>query len=139
MGGLIPYLNFENGKCDEAMNFYQQCLGGEYSAMRVKEMPKMASQMPPEMGDSVLHGELRSGRMVMYCSDLNREKQVEGNTIQLCINCDSAEELQTLFEGLSAGGEVLQPVGDMPWGALYAEARDKYGKVWMFNFQKQPM
>lgn len=139
MGSLIPYLNFENNQCEEAMHFYQQCLGGEFSSMRVREVPEMAAQMPAEMADSILHGELKSGRIVMYASDLNREKAVNGNTIQLCINCDTAEELQHLFDGLGAGGEVLQPVADMPWGATYAEIRDKYGKSWMFNFEKTPM
>lgn len=136
MGSLIPYLNFADNKCHEAMSFYQQCLGGDFSAMRVNELPEMAAQMPPEMADSVLHGELKSGTRIIYGSDLNREAPVEGNTIQLCINCDSAEELQRLFDGLSAGGEVLEAVAEKPWGALYAEIRDKYGKSWMFNFQQ---
>lgn len=139
MGSLIPYLNFADNKCFEALSFYQETFGGDLGVMRVKEMPEMAAQMPPEMADSVMHGELKSGKIVMYGSDLNREAPLEGNTIQLCVNCDSAEELQKLFDGLGAGGEVLEPVAEKPWGALYAEIRDKYGKSWMFNFQQQPM
>ena len=138
MGGLIPYLNFD-GKCYEALSFYQQTLGGEVGAMRVKEMPEMAAQMPPEMADKVLHGDLRSGKLVMYASDLSREPLRDGNSIQLCINCDSAEELHKLFNGLGAGGEVLEAVDEKPWGALYGEIRDKYGKTWIFNYQHEPM
>lgn len=139
MGSLIPYLNFDAGKCFEAMSFYRDCLGGDYSAMRVKEMPEMAAQMPPEMGDAILHSELKSGRIIIYGSDLNRETIVDGNAIQLCINCDTEAELRSLFDSLGAGGEVLQPIDDMPWGATYAEIRDKWGKNWLFNFQKTPM
>ncbi len=69
-------------------------------------------------------------------SDLNREKWLEGNTVHLCINCNSENELNSFFSKLSAGGKVTQPLADMPWGAKYGALTDKYGKHWVFNFQK---
>ena len=136
MAQLNPYLSFPNNNCREAMNFYKDCLGGELSLQTVGDMPAMAAQMPANMKDSILHSTLKSGGITIMASDLSRETALEGNTFSLCINCDTEAELNTFFSKLSAGGKVIQPVGDMPWGALYGELTDKYGKTWMFNFQK---
>jgi PhnB protein len=136
MAQLNPYLSFE-GNCREAMTFYKNCLGGELSLQTVGEMPEMASQMPPEMKDSILHSTLHSDDIHIMASDLNREKPIEGNTVQLCINCSSEKELNTFFNGLAAGGKITEPINDMPWGAKYGSLIDKFGKYWIFNYQKR--
>jgi PhnB protein len=135
MAQLNPYLNFDSN-CREAMNFYKDCLGGELVLQTVAESPAMAAQMPAHMKDMILHASLKAGDIVIMASDLNREKRVEGNTVYLCINCSSENEINTFFAKLSAGGKIIEPVADMPWGAKYGELTDKYGKHWMFNFQK---
>jgi PhnB protein len=135
MARLNPYLNFDNN-CREAMNFYKECLGGELFLQTVSESPTMAAQMPPHMKDSILHSSLTGGDIIIMASDLNREKPVEGNTVHLCINCNSENELNTFFSKLSAGGKVTEPLADMPWGAKYGAVTDKYGKQWIFNFPK---
>ena len=135
MAQLNPYLNFDNN-CREAMNFYQDCLGGELTLQTVGEMPAMAAQMPPQMKDNILHSTLTSGDIVIMASDLNREKQIEGNTVQLCVNCNSENELNSFFSKLSAGGKITEPLADMPWGGMYGSLTDQYGKHWVFNFQK---
>jgi|SRR5687767_6788304 PhnB protein len=135
MAQLNPYLNFDNN-CREAMNFYKDCLGGELTLQTVGEMPAMAAQMPPQMKDNILHSTLTSGDIVIMASDLNREKQIEGNTVHLCVNCNSENELNSFFSKLSAGGKVTEPLADMPWGGMYGSLTDQYGKHWIFNFQK---
>ena len=135
MAQLNPYLNFDNN-CRQAMNFYKDCLGGELTLQTVGEMPAMAAQMPPQMKDNILHSTLTSGDIVIMASDLNREKQIEGNTVHLCVNCNSENELNSFFSKLSAGGKITEPVADMPWGGMYGSLTDQYGKHWVFNFQK---
>jgi len=132
MARLNPYLNFDNN-CREAMNFYKECLGGELFLQTVSELPAMAAQMPPQMKDSILHSSLTSGDIIIMASDLSREKRIEGNTVHLCINCNSEIELNSFFSKLSAGGKVTEPIADMPWGAKYGALTDKYGKHWIFN------
>ena len=135
MARLNPYLNFNNN-CREAMNFYKDVLGGELVLQQVKEMPAMAAQMPAELGDAILHSTLTSGDIVIMASDLHMGKFVEGNTMQLCINCDSENQLNTFFSKLGAGGKIIEPLADMPWGGKYGCLIDKFEKTWIFNFQK---
>jgi PhnB protein len=134
MAKLNPYLSFEN--CREAMNFYKECLGGELVLQTVGESPAMAAQMPPEMRDHILHSTLTVGDIVIMASDMSKGKRMEGNTVQLCINCDSETQIADYFSKLSAGGTIDDPLIDMPWGAIYGAITDKYGKHWVLNFQK---
>ena len=134
MAKLNPYVSF-SGNCREAMQFYKQCLGGELVLQTVGEMPAMAAKMQPEMKDHILHSSLISGGITIMASDLNRNKPVEGNTVHLCINCDSDEEIHHFFTGLSAGGTITEALTKMPWGGKYGSLTDQFGKHWVFNFQ----
>jgi PhnB protein len=135
MAKLYPYLNFDNN-CREAMNFYKEAVGGDLVLQTVGEMPAMAAQMPPEFKDRILHSMLTSGDLVIMASDLNRDKRVEGNTVHLCVNCTSEEELDNFFTKLSADGTVVEGLKAMPWGGKFGALIDKFGKHWVFNFQK---
>jgi len=135
MATLNPYLNFDNN-CREAMNFYKDCLGGELFLQTVGEMPAMAAQMPPHMKNAILNSSLTSGDIVIMGADLNRDKRVEGNTVHLCINCNSVEEQDRFFSALSAGGKIVEALADMPWGGRFGALTDKFGKHWLFNYQK---
>jgi PhnB protein len=135
MAQLNPYLNF-NGKCREALTFYQQCLDGELSLQKICESA-MAARMPSGKGDNILHGVLtRGGTTLLMGSDMIGDKLEPGNSVYLCLNCTSAEEINTLFERLSAGGEVKLPLHQSFWGATYAEVKDKFGMSWMLNYTK---
>ena len=135
MAQILAYLKF-NGNCREAMTFYKDCLGGDLFLQTVGELPAMAEKMPPEMKNNILHSTLTSGDVVIMASDLNREVPVEGNTVHLCINCKTENELNNFFSNLSRGGKITEPLSDMPWGAKYGALTDKYGKHWLFNFRK---
>ena len=135
MAKLNPYLTFDNN-CREAMNFYKDCLGGELTIQTVGEMPEMAAQMPPDMHNKILHSHLISGNMELMASDLSRTKIVKGNNNHLCIQCTSDREIEEFFAKLSAGGTVVDPLADMPWGGRFGSLTDKFGMDWIFNFQK---
>ncbi len=117
------------------MTFYHQCLGGDLNLQKVSESP-MAAQMPSEMGGHILHGTLIKDGIVLMGSDMRGNSLVAGNTVGLCLNCSSDEEINTYFENLSAGGNVVMPLHQTFWGATYGELTDKYGLNWMLNYSK---
>ena len=134
MAKLNPYLNF-NGKCREAMTFYQACLGGELFMQKVAESP-ISAQMPSEMGANVLHSTLTSGNVVMMGSDMMGNNIVKGNVITLFLDCETNEEINTIFGKLSENGQVITPLHQSFWGATFGELTDKYGILWSFNYAK---
>jgi PhnB protein len=134
MAQLNPYLNF-NGKCREAMTFYQTCLGGELFMQKVAESP-MSAQMPSEMGANILHSTLTSGSVVMMGSDMMGNQVKNGNSITLFLNCESQEEINDVFAKLAENGQVITPLHQSFWGATYGELTDKYGVFWSFNYAR---
>jgi PhnB protein len=134
MPRLNPYLNF-NGKCREAMTFYQQCLGGELVMQKVSESP-MAAQLPSEAAASILHSTLTSENVVLMGSDMIGAGLVKGNNITLCLHCHDDEEIETFFTRLADGGKVITPLHQSFWGATYGELTDKFGMKWMLNYSR---
>jgi PhnB protein len=133
MAGLNPYLTF-NGNCREAMHYYNECLGGELTLMPVGETP-IASQLPPHMQDSILHSALKTNDFEIMATDMTPEKFTAGNDVQLCLVCKNEEELYSLFEKLSAGGKVTQPLHEMFFGII-GTVMDKFGKRWILELNK---
>ncbi|TAK57666.1 VOC family protein [Patescibacteria group bacterium] len=138
MAKLNPFLRFNNGKCREAMNFYQKILGGELYFMIVKESP-MAGEMSSDKQDLIMHSSLTKGGWMLIGSDMMRDKAVVGDSVGLSLDCESEKEIKMIFDSLSQGGEVFMPLEDAFWGALFGIVIDKYGVEWMLNYQKTPM
>ncbi len=134
MARLNPYLTF-NGNCREAMNFYKDCLGGELTMTVVGESPA-ASQVPPEMQDQLLHSALKTEELEIMATDMRPETLNEGNAVHLCLVCKSESELNTLWNKLSAGGKINQPVHKMFFGFI-GTFTDKFGKGWILECDAQ--
>ena len=136
MTQIIAYLNFRNNT-REAMNFYKDCFGGELNIMTVAESP-MASQMPADAQNSVLHSKLTNGSLSLMGSDMIMgDKLTMGNSMTLVVNSSNEDEIKTYFTKLSAGGKVKMPLQTAFWGGLYGELTDKYGIQWALNGEKQ--
>ena len=135
---LSPYLNF-NGRCREAMTFYQSCLGGELLLQAVAESP-VASHLPAEDQNRIMHSMLTvDGQMLLLASDMmsTHPSVADGDSMSLCLNCHSEEQIDTLFARLSEGGTVTQPLEVMFWGGKFGTLTDKFGKQWLFNYQAE--
>ncbi|HEX6848693.1 MAG TPA: VOC family protein [Chitinophagaceae bacterium] len=134
MTNINAYLNF-NGQTREAMTFYQECLGGELVMQKIAESP-MAARMPSEMGAKILHSSLTKNDLLIMASDMMGNNIVKGNSISLCVNCSSDEEINSFFNNLSNGGKIVEPLHQSFWGATFGSLTDKFGITWIFNHSK---
>lgn len=136
MTQITPYLNF-NGNCREAMTFYKDCLGGELVLQPVKGTP-MEAQCPAGKENEIMHSTLTGDGFLLMASDmLGPDGLRPGNNFSLTINCHSEEQIRSLFEKLSAGGHVFEPLRVQFWGALFGMLTDKFGTRWMLNYEKK--
>ncbi|MBZ9712408.1 VOC family protein [Deinococcus multiflagellatus] len=135
MPQLQPYLGF-NGACQEAMAFYQQCLGGTLDLMLAGESP-VAAQMPPELHGHVLHGRLVSGDLTLLASDMTQDT-ARSQSVSLMLQCASAEEAHATFDRLAEGGTVTHPLGPSFWGSTFGHLTDRYGIHWLLNAEPAP-
>jgi PhnB protein len=133
MAQLNPYISF-NGRCEEAMNFYKKCFGGELLLMKVKDTP-VAAQCGAGMENQVMHSSLtRNGFVLMGTDMVGGGNYTQGNNFSVSVNCESEEEINQLFSSLSEEGQVVEPVKQQFWGDLFGVLVDKFGIPWMFNY-----
>lgn len=138
MATLNPYLNFD-GDTEEAFNFYKSVLGGEFMGgiMRYKDMPD-SDKLSESDKNKVMHVALPVGKDTYLMGtdtieSIGSPKLVVGNNCQILIAPESKEEADRIFNGLSKGGKVEQPMQDMFWGAYYGAFADKFGVNWMVH------
>lgn len=132
MTKLTPYILFD-GNCEEAMRFYQERLGGALTMTKVSESV-LKDDMPPNLQDKVLNARLEGPFVDISASDWMRPDQqpVRGNTICLYFSGGSRADLKRIFEGLSDGADITDPLRAMPVG-LYGALNDRFGVRWMFH------
>jgi PhnB protein len=138
MLNVSPFLLFD-GKCAEAMTFYQSCLGGELTITRISDTP-MKEQMPPHQLHKVAYANLKSGAIVLTATDWLHPTRTpkQGNTVAICINDGTYDELKVIFDKLSIGADesLLDPLRDMPFGT-YGHLADVFGIHWFFQGKHQ--
>ena len=138
MTQINAYLNF-NGNCREAMNFYRDCLGGDLHLMAVKDTPVVA-HCPAGTENAIMHARLQGEGFLLMASDMISDGTYRpGNNFSLAINCSSEEQIHSLFNRLSAGGTVFQPVRQEFWGGLFGMFTDRFGTQWMLNYEQKQM
>jgi PhnB protein len=132
MQKLTPYLLFD-GTCGDAMGFYHACLGGELKLMKVKDSPAK-EQMQPFQQEKVLHAHLAAGAMEISASDwlAVNETPVRGNTVCMFVTGGTFDELKVIFDKLSSGANVTDPLKELFFG-VYGALNDKFGVRWMFQ------
>ena len=135
MTQIHAYLNF-NGNCRDAMQFYKECFGGELLLQAIKDTP-MEAQCPAGRENDIMHASLTGDGFVLMASDMiGPQGYRPGNNFSLSINCQSEEQLRSLFDKLSESGQVFMPVSEQFWGALFGALSDRFGTQWMLNYDK---
>ena len=132
MTTLTTYLLFD-GKCQQAIEFYKSCFGGELIVIKVKDSP-VKDQMLAAQQEKILNARLRSGHFEISASDWLRPDRtpIRGNTVCLYLSGGTLQELKALFERLSEGAEVTDPLSEKFFGT-YGALNDKFGIRWMFQ------
>lgn len=136
MTALTPYLLFD-GHRREAMEFYQSCFAGELTVIKVKDSPAK-DHIPAVRQDKVIYARLRSPNVEISASDWLRLERtpVRGNTVCLYLRGGTFQDLKALFEGLSQGADVSDPLTEQFFG-IYGALHDKFGVRGMFQTDKK--
>lgn len=124
---------FFSGKCDEALNYYQQHLGAQVNfLMRFNESPDPVPQelLQDGFANKVMHAEFSLGNTRILASDgCNDVENFSGFRIALTLPDEA--EAQRVFSALAASGKVDMPLTKTFWSPLYGQVTDKFGIGWM--------
>jgi predicted 3-demethylubiquinone-9 3-methyltransferase (glyoxalase superfamily) len=125
MQKVTPFLMF-TGRAEEAMNFYVSLLPDS----QVLSISRYGENEAGPAGTVRLAEFSLAGQHIM-CIDSGIEHGFSFTpSTSLYVACRSAQEVDTLFAGLSEGGQVLMPLDAYPFSARYAWLNDRFGVSW---------
>lgn len=136
---IQPYLFF-NGRCEEAINFYQRALGAKAGLMmRYKESPEPPppGMVPPGSEEKIMHAELQIGDTIVMVSDGNCAGKPSFAGFSLSIALKDPAQAERFFSALADGGQVQMPLGKTFWSPCFGMLVDRFGVGWMINVEGQ--
>lgn len=135
---LNAYLTFD-GKCAEAMRFYQRTLDGKLDMMTFAQSP-MHAEIPPGNGERIMHARLALDGAALMASDSMPGQPFSGMSgFSLTLTYQTPEEARCVFDALSDGGSVFMPLQETFWAQAWGMFKDRFGTPWMVNGGMKPM
>jgi PhnB protein len=128
------YVFFSNGRCREALERYQQILGGELEIMRFDQLPEgEEAPVGADQADLVMHAALTvDGGMLMGSDDPSGDGgPMRGVAVHL--TCADAGEAERVFGELTKDGEVTMPMEQVFWAERFGMGVDQFGLPWMVS------
>jgi PhnB protein len=131
MTQAIAYLNF-NGTCAEAFRFYEQALGGKLEVLMSGAQSPMATMIPPEFADRILHARLvLPGGGMLYGGDCPAHLPYDGiKGVAIAVDYDTEEAAQAVFDALAQGGQITMPMQPAFWAKRWGMVVDRFGTPW---------
>jgi PhnB protein len=127
------YLFFD-GRCEEALAFYQRALGAELTMMmRFKEAPDAPppGTVPAGSENKVMHAALRIGDTTVMASDGRCQGKPSFQGFALCITAANEAQADRTFAALADGGQVQMPLGKTFFSPRFGMVTDRFGVSWM--------
>jgi PhnB protein len=128
---LDSYLFF-NGRCAEAIRFYERTLGGKLDALRTYADSPEPEHCPAGAGDLVMHARLLIDGRALMASDI--PPGMASNPMggfSLSLQYPGVQEARRIFDALAQGGEVRMPMQKTFWAETFGMLVDRFGTPWM--------
>ncbi|WP_438000352.1 VOC family protein [Sorangium sp. So ce185] len=129
---VTNHLNFR-GDARAALEFYQSVFGGDLTIVTYKDAHNVQA---PSEADQVMWGQVaaKNGFRVMAYDVPSRTPWERGeNAFFVSVRGDSAAEISALWEQLSAGATIVQPLAPSGWTPLYGMLKDRFGVTWVLD------
>lgn len=128
--GITPFLMFD-GVAGEALALYT-------TVFRNSEIRRIERYGPGEAGaeGSVKRAVFTLAGQEFICIDSPvRHAFTFTPSVSLFVECDSESEFASVFQQLSADGQVLMPPGDYGFGTRFAWFNDRFGVSWQLTLE----
>lgn len=129
---VTNHLNFR-GDARAALEFYQSVFGGDIMIVTYKDAKNVQD---PAEESQVMYGQVaaQNGFRVMAYDVPTRMPWDPGeNAFFVSLRGDSASEITALWEKLSRGATVAQPLAPSGWSPLYGMLKDRFGITWVVD------
>jgi PhnB protein len=129
---MHPYLSFK-GDCEAAFTFYEQHLGAQPGAIFRYGGSPMASDVPADWSDKVMHGSLTVGGQMLMGGDVAPERYEAPKGFSLTLQIEQTAEAERVFDALAKDGQVVMPLEQTFWAVRFGMVIDRFGVPWLIN------
>lgn len=124
---------FFSGRCEEAINYYQEHLGASISMlMRFSDSPDPLPEdlLAPGFENKIMHCEFNIADSKVFASDgCGDGTNMSGFSLALTLN--DHDEAHRIFNALAQNGQINMPLTATFWSPLYGQVTDQFGVAWM--------
>jgi predicted 3-demethylubiquinone-9 3-methyltransferase (glyoxalase superfamily) len=125
---IQPFLLFE-GNAEEAMNLYISI----FSGAKILELHRYGPNQAGQEG-SIMRAVFSIKDLTLLCTDsVAKHGFTFTPSVSLFVNCDSEEEINRLYESLSANSDAFMPICDYGFSRRFAWLSDRFGVSWQLN------
>jgi predicted 3-demethylubiquinone-9 3-methyltransferase (glyoxalase superfamily) len=129
MEKVTPFLMFQDGNAEEAMNFYTSIIEDSKITTIVRYG---ANESGPE--GTVMQAIFTLKGQEFMCIDSYIKHQFTFTpSFSIFITCNTEEELENLYEKLGEGGQELMPLNDYGFSKKFGWVNDRFGVSWQLN------
>lgn len=124
-----PFLMFQRGKAEEAINFYVSL----FPNSRIDMLDRFAAGEPGPEGTVKRAAITIAGQQVMFHDSFMDHGFDFTPSFSFFIECDSEDELRRLAAAILDGGNEYMPIGNYGWSQLFTWVGDRFGVTWQLN------
>lgn len=128
---FLMFVGEQYGKAEEAINFYISLF--KDSGIQHIDYYK-ANEPGGKEGTIKLATFTLAGQTYMAIDSGAAHQFTFTPALSIYVNCESEEELETLYKNLSEGGSALMPLGNYGFNKKFGWVADKYGLNWQLNW-----
>jgi PhnB protein len=134
---VTPYIFF-NGKCAEALAYYEKILGARVMARMTYGESPAREHVAKDLHDKVIHAAMMIGNTVVMAADDCTPDHAAGPSggYSLTISVDTPEVARRLFDGLADGGTVTMALDKTFFADAFGSVHDRYDIRWMIIAEK---
>jgi PhnB protein len=129
---LSAHLCFD-GSCKEAFIFYRQVLGGELATLMTYGESPLASQIPAQFHDRIVHATLLLGTFDLLGADVLPDQYRRPQGFYVTLSLPDPIRGRTIFTALSEGGRVVMPFAEAFWSPGFGVLVDRFDVPWEIN------
>ncbi|MCH6264492.1 VOC family protein [Neobacillus citreus] len=129
MEKVTPFLMFQEGNAEEAMNFYTSIIEDSQITSIVRYGANAAG---PE--GTVMQATFTLKGQEFMCIDSFVKHQFSFTpSFSIFLTCNTEEELDFLYEKLHEGGQALMPLNNYGFSKKFGWVNDRFGVSWQIN------
>ena len=126
---FTPFLTFQGGKAEEAMNFYCSI----FPTGRINRISRYAAGMPGPEG-TVMSAEFSLGNQSFLVSDSYITHTWDFTpAISIFVSFALGDELDAAFSALAEGGRVYMPIDNYGFSERFGWVGGRFGVTWQLN------